>query len=62
MLKQAKSTISGHFFGIFYIFIGKVTPNQKIEKIYVLNILYTHQDKQLFFIENFPEMHILRDI
>jgi hypothetical protein len=39
-----------------------VTLDHKTEKFfYLLDILYTHQEKQLWFSENFPEVHRLRD-
>jgi hypothetical protein len=38
-----------------------VTLDHKTEKIYLLDILFTHQDKQILFSENSPELHILRD-
>jgi hypothetical protein len=39
-----------------------VIPDHKIGKVYLFNILNTHQDRQLWFSEVFPEVHRLRDI
>jgi len=42
-----KSTIPDHFLGIFEIFRGgKVTPDYKIGKFNLLDILYAHQEKK----------------
>jgi hypothetical protein len=45
------------FFEIFEIFGGgKVTPDHETEIFYLLYNLYTHQEKELWFSENFLEV------
>jgi hypothetical protein len=52
---REKTTIPGHFLGIFEIFGGgKGTPRSQIWKIYLLNILPPQQSKQLCLEEVFP--------
>jgi hypothetical protein len=59
---RAKSTILGHFLGIFEIFRGgKGTPDHKTRKIYLLDILPPHQSKQFFLGEFFPDQLSLGD-
>jgi hypothetical protein len=38
-----------------------VTPYHKIEFFYLFDILYIHQEKQIWLSEKFPEVHRLRD-
>jgi glycerol-3-phosphate acyltransferase PlsY len=57
-----KSTILGHFLGIFGIFRGgKGSLDGKYGKIIYFNILYTHQARQIWFSEVFLEVHSLGD-
>jgi hypothetical protein len=43
---KEKSTIMGHFWGIFRIFRGvKGTPYEKTRKFYLLDISSTHQSR-----------------
>jgi hypothetical protein len=62
MLKQGKIHYSGPLFGDFWDFLRrKRVPDGKYGKNYLLNILYTHQARQLWFSEVFPEVRSLGD-
>jgi hypothetical protein len=54
------------FQATFWGFLGfseeeKGPQMENMEKIYLLNILYTHQARQIWFSEIFPEVHSLGD-
>jgi hypothetical protein len=52
---REKSTIPGHFLGIFEIFRGgKGTPDHQSKIFYLVNILSTHQSRQLCLEGVFP--------